>query len=77
MSEADSKYEEIDVLEVHPHLNMDYDYAVFDDHVKAIEYAKEVVSSFIDDAGEGEWIEMKIKHSIMTRGDYEEASACN
>lgn len=72
----DPKREEIDVWEVHPHLNTDYDYAVFDDHVRAIEYAKEVVASFIDDAGEGDCMEMKIKHSVMTRGDYEEAIAC-
>ena len=66
---------EIDVWEVYPHLNTDYDYAIFDDHTRAIEYAKEVVSSFIDDASSGEELELKIKHTTMTRGDFEEAYA--
>ena len=65
--------EEIDVWEVHPHLNTDYDYAIFDDHVRAIEYAKEVVSSFIDDAGLNDELEMKIKHVVMTRYDFDKA----
>jgi hypothetical protein len=66
---------EIDVWEVWPHLNTDYDYAIFDDHTRAIEYAKEVVSSFIDDAGPNDELEMKIKHTTMTRGDFDQAYA--
>lgn len=68
-----SNDEQIDVWEVHPHLNMDYDYAIFDDHSQAIEYAKTVIESFIDDAQENDELQMKIKHVTMTRYDFEEA----
>jgi|GEM_PF-3458425 len=64
---------EIDVWEVHPHLNTDYDYAIFDDHSRAIEYARDVVSKFIDDCGRNDELEMKIKQIVMTRGDFDEA----
>lgn len=40
---------EIDVWEVHPHLDSSFDYAIFDNHAKAIEYAKEVVESVFDE----------------------------
>ena len=64
---------EIDVWEVYPHLNTDYDYAIFDDHTRAIEYARDVVSQFIDDCGRNDELEMKIKQIVMTRGDFDEA----
>lgn len=62
----------IDVWEVWPHLNTDFDYAVFDEHTRAIEYAGEVVAAFIDEAGDGDEMPMKIKHTSMTRHDFEE-----
>ena len=64
----------VDVWEVHPHLNTDYDYAVFDDHTKAIAYVSEVASAFIDGAGDGDEIAIKVKHTSMTRYDYEESA---
>ncbi len=66
--------EVIDVWEVHPHLNTDYDYAVFDSHTRAIEYAGEVVLQFIDSASNGDEMPMKIKHTSMTRHEFEECS---
>ena len=65
--------EQIDVWEVSPHLNTDYDYAIFDDYHRAIEYAKEVVESVCDGLGTGDEVQIKIKLKAMTRYDFDEA----
>jgi len=64
---------EIDVWEVHPHLDTSFDYAIFDDHVRAIEYAKEVLECVFDDLGAGDEVQITIKLTTMTRGDFDEA----
>ena len=64
---------EIDVWEVHPHLDASFDYAIFDDHARAIEYAKEVLEAVFDDLGNGDEVSIVIKLTTMTRGDFDEA----
>lgn len=66
---------DIDVWEVHPHLDPSFDYAIFDDPARAIEYAKEVLESVFDDLGEGDEVQITIKLTTMTRGDFDEAYA--
>ena len=66
---------EIDVWEVHPHLDTSFDYAIFDDHAKAIEYAKEVVESVFDELTNGDEAAIVIKVTTMTRGDFDECYA--
>jgi hypothetical protein len=66
---------EIDVWKVHPHLDSSFDYAIFDDHAKAIEYAKEVVESVFDELGNGDEASIVIKVATMTRGDFDECCA--
>lgn len=67
--------EEIDVWEVHPHLDASFDYAIFDDHTRAIEYAKEVVESVFDELANGDEASIIIKVTTMTRGDFDEVYA--
>lgn len=66
---------EIDVWEVHPHLDTSFDYAIFDDHARAIEYAKEVLESVFDDLGTGDGVQITIKLTTMTRDDFDECYA--
>jgi hypothetical protein len=63
---------EIDVWEVHPHLDSSFDCAIFDDHAKAIEYVKEVVESVFDEITNGDEASIVIKVATMTRGDFDE-----
>jgi hypothetical protein len=62
----------IDVWEVEPHLDPSYGIAVFDDHIKAIDYVREVALSMVDEAGENDEFEIKIRHRTMTVYDFEE-----
>jgi hypothetical protein len=64
---------ELDVWEVHPHLDSSFDYAIFDDHARAIQYAKEVVESVFDELSNGDEASIIIKVTTMTRGDFDEA----
>lgn len=64
--------EQIDAWRVSPHMNTDYDYALFDCHVRAVEFLKELATCMLDNACEGDEFEIKIKHTTMTRHDYEE-----
>jgi hypothetical protein len=66
---------EIDVWEVYPHLDSSFDYAIFDDHAKAIDYAKEVVESVFDELTNGDEASIVIKATTMTRGDFDECYA--
>jgi hypothetical protein len=63
--------EQIDVWSISPHLNMDYDMAVFDDRDRAIEYANEVIESVFENLGDNETVEVTIKHAVMPRREYE------
>jgi hypothetical protein len=62
----------IDVWEVEPHLDKSYDVAVFDDHIRAIDYVREVALSMVDEAGENDEFEIKIRHRSMTVHDFGE-----
>lgn len=66
---------EIDVWEVHPHLDSSFDYAIFDDYARAIEYAKEAVESVFDELTNGDEASIVIKVTTMTRGDFDECYA--
>jgi hypothetical protein len=66
---------EIDVWEVHPHLDTSFDYAIFDDHVRAFGYAKEVLESVFDGLETGDEVSIVIKLTTMTRGDFDECYA--
>jgi len=63
---------EIDVWEVHPNLDTSFDYAIFDDHIRALEYAKDVLESVIDELATGDESQITIKLKTMTRGDFDE-----
>jgi hypothetical protein len=56
----------IDVWEVEPYLDPSYDNAVFDDHIKAIDYVREVALSMVDELGENDEFEIKLRHKIMS-----------
>ena len=62
----------IDVWEVHPHLDASFDYAVFDDHTRALAYVAEVAVSIFDELGGGDEASIVIRQTTMTRHDYEE-----
>jgi hypothetical protein len=63
--------DQIDVWSISPHLNMDYDMAVFDDRDRAIEYAREVIESVFENLGDDETVEVTIKHTVMARREYQ------
>ena len=63
----------IDVWEVSPSMTSDFDCAVFECHIQAVEYVKELAELMIDMAGENDEFTIEIKHRSMTRYDYEEA----
>lgn len=64
--------EQIDVWEVSPHINTDYDMAVFCDHTKAIRYVVDLSESIIDELGHDDEAKITIRHTTMARGDFEE-----
>jgi len=66
---------EIDVWEVHPHIDTSFDYAIFDDYARAIEYAKEVVESVFDELANGDEVQISIKLTTMTRYDFDNSYA--
>ena len=64
--------EQIDVWEVSPHINTDYDMAVFCDHTKAIRYVVDLAESIVDELGHGDEATITIRHTTMARGDFNE-----
>lgn len=62
----------IDVWEVSPHIDTSFDYVIFDDHTKAIRYVADLAESIIDEIGHGDEATITIKHTTMTRYDFEE-----
>lgn len=64
----------IDVWQIWPHMDTSYDYAVFDDSTKAIEYLQQVAEMMVDGSVSGEVNECKIVCSQMTVADYLEVA---
>lgn len=67
--------EEIDVWEVTPHLNTDYDVAVYDNPERVIEYFRDLAEEALDSLSHGDTMSISIKHTTMTRHDFEECRA--
>jgi hypothetical protein len=64
----------IDVWQIWPHMDTSFDYAVFDDSTKAIEYLQQVAEMMIDGSVKDETYECKIVCAQMTRADYWDVS---
>ena len=62
---------EIEVWQVHPHLDSSFDCAIIDDYARAIDYAKGVVESVFDKLSVGDEVQITIKLTKMTRGDFD------
>ena len=63
----------IDVWEIHPHYDADYDYLITDEGTKVEEYVALVAERWLDgcpDVGEGLKIRVKVRQ--MKRHEYEE-----
>jgi hypothetical protein len=62
----------IDVWEIEPAINADYDFAVIRCYQQAVEYAQRVVETLMDDSDNAFPLKIEIRQAKMNRGDYEE-----
>lgn len=71
-SASQSPDDQIDVWEITPHLNTDYDIAIYDSPERVIEHFRALAEEALDSLGHGDGMTITIKHTTMSRHDYEE-----
>jgi len=76
VARASARSDKIDVWEVWPHYDTQFDYLLTDNEQTAYDAACRAAEKFLDEAAEpGEEFNIKIKVKEMTREDYEVAIA--
>ena len=62
---------EIDVWEITPHLNPDFDVAIFANPNRVIEYLRDLAEESLCSLGHGDTMTITIRHKAISQYDYD------